>query len=38
MIKDVLIDYSNKRWIDKIINSIYQNYNSTKTLKFFTIF
>ena len=35
MIKDVLIDYSNKRWIDKIINSIYQNYNSTKNFEIF---
>ena len=35
MIKDVLIDYSNKRWIDKIINSVYQNYNSTKNFEIF---
>ena len=33
MIRDVLIDYSNKRWMDKILNSINQNYSSAQNFK-----
>ena len=30
---DVKIDYTNKRWIDKTLNSIHQNYSSTKNFE-----
>ena len=33
MIRDVLIDYSNKRWMDKILNSINQNHRSAQNFK-----